>query len=85
VAEELFLRSSLWSSWSSFERLLRCAEDVEGVGRWVNSFWRGGRSESGDLEVPVDAEGAERRPERRISRGERGGPMVAACAMAEMR
>jgi hypothetical protein len=29
----------------------------------------------------VEAEGAERLPDRRVSLGERGGPMVAACAM----
>jgi len=42
-----------------------------------------GAGESGDLEVLADAEGAERLPERRVSRGERGGPIVAAWAMVK--
>lgn len=72
------LRSSGWSSASSFVRFLDGWE-----ARWVVSFcFGGGRSASGDLDALVEAEGAERRPERRISRGERGGPMVAAWAMA---
>lgn len=33
----------------------------------------GGWSESGDLEALADTEGAERRPERLVSLGERGG------------
>lgn len=40
------------------------------------SFWRGGWSESGDLDVLADTEGAERRPERLVSLGDKGGPMV---------
>lgn len=42
-----------------------------------------GAGESGDFDVLADAEGAERRPERRVSRGERGGPIVAAWAMVK--
>lgn len=41
-----------------------------------------GAGESGDLDVLAEAECAERLPERRVSRGESGGPIVAACAMA---
>lgn len=45
----------------------------------TGSFVRGRDSEageSGDLEVLAEADGAERLPERRVSRGERGGPIV---------
>lgn len=42
-----------------------------------------GAGESGDLEVLAEAECAERLPERRVSRGERGGPIVAAWAMVK--
>lgn len=42
-----------------------------------------GGGESGDLEVLAEAECAERLPERRVSRGERGGPIVAAWAMVK--
>lgn len=38
-------------------------------------------SESGDLDVLVEAEGAERRPERLVSLGDDGGPIVAAWAI----
>lgn len=41
------------------------------------AFSRGGRSESGDFEALAETEGAERRPERRVSRGDSGGPIVA--------
>jgi len=44
----------------------------------------GGWSESGDLEALADTEGAERRPERLVSLGERGGPMDTACGMKEL-
>lgn len=37
--------------------------------------------ESGDFEVLVEPEGALRLPERRVSRGERGGPIIATWAM----
>jgi hypothetical protein len=37
--------------------------------------------ESGDFEVLVEPEGALRLPERRVSLGERGGPMIATWAM----
>lgn len=49
------------------------------AGRVVTSFVRGSDSEageSGDLDVLAEADGAERLPERRVSRGERGGPIV---------
>lgn len=74
AAEAECLRSSGWSSWSSFTRFVRDGGCLRGL-----SLWRG-RSESGDFEF---VDGAERRPERRISRGESGGPMamVAACAI----
>jgi len=58
-------------------RLLLLFEDR--VGRVVPSFVRGSDSEageSGDLEVLPEADGAERLPERRVSRGERGGPIA---------
>lgn len=55
---------------------------VDSERRWFGpSLTRGGggaESESGDLEVLADAEGAERRPDRRGSLGDNGGPMVAA-------
>lgn len=43
---------------------------------------RGAWSESGDLEALAETDGAERRPERRVSRGDKGGPMVAVWAIA---
>lgn len=46
------------------------------------TFSRGGWSESGDLEALAEIEGAERRPERLVSRGDRGGPMAALWAIA---
>jgi len=78
VAEAECLRSSRWSSWSCV-RFVRDGADWGGLGGL--SLCRG-RSESGDFEF---VDGAERRPERRISRGDNGGPIaiVAACAMAE--
>lgn len=45
------------------------------------SFCLGAGSESGDFEALVEVDGAERRPERRGSLGESGGPIVAACAI----
>ena len=57
---------------------------IDEAGREAGSLFRGADSEageSGDLEVLVEAEGAERLPERRVSRGERGGPIVAVWAM----
>jgi len=57
---------------------------IDEAGREEGSLFRGADSdagESGDLEVLVEAEGAERLPERRVSRGESGGPIVAAWAM----
>ena len=45
------------------------------------SFCLGAGSESGDFEALVEVEGIERRPERRGSLGESGGPIVAACAI----
>lgn len=65
---------------SCFARLREEAEEEERltVGR------RGADSElgeSGDFEVLVEPEGALRLPDRRVSLGERGGPMVATWAM----
>lgn len=80
---EPFLRSSTSSSRSSCLRrfclplLLLEARP----GRLMISFCLGAGSRSGDLEALVDAEGIERRPERRISFGESGGPIVAAWAI----
>ena len=70
----LVLRSSSGSSRSScLSRLLRpLAMEDAGAERAEESFCLGGWSESGDFEALVDAEGAERRPERRVSRGEVG-------------
>lgn len=71
------LRSSTASSISSclrrFPRLLLLFETSDG--RCEVSLDRGAVSESGDLEVLVDAEGTERLPDRLVSLGERGGPM----------
>jgi hypothetical protein len=47
----------------------------------VISFCLGAGSESGDFEALVEVDGIERRPERRGSLGESGGPIVAACAI----
>ena len=74
-------RSSRESSVSSsLGRLaLPLLDWVESGGRAAG--WLGrveGWSDSGDLEVLVDAAGRERRPERRGSLGESGGPIVAA-------
>ena len=44
-----------------------------------------GTGESGDLEALAEREGTVRLPERRVSLGERGGPMVAAWAMMKGR
>ena len=70
---------------SCFGRFVRPFGPVfGGAGRADGSLVLGAESgggESGDLEVLAEAEGAERLPERRVSRGERGGPIVAACAM----
>lgn len=56
-----------------------------GAGRVDGSFVLGagsGAGESGDFEVLAESEWAERRTERRVSRGERGGPIVAVWAMS---
>lgn len=79
--EPFLWESSRGSSTSScFVRLREEAEEEERltVGR------RGADSElgeSGDFEVLVDPEGALRLPERRVSLGERGGPIVATWAI----
>ena len=65
---------------SCFKRFVRLLLLLEGrKGRVVPSFVRGSDSEageSGDLEVLPEADGADRLPERRVSRGERGGPIA---------
>jgi hypothetical protein len=69
--------SSGSSCFKRFVRLLLLLESM--AGRVMGSFVRGRDSEageSGDLEVLAEADGAERLPERRVSRGERGGPIV---------
>lgn len=72
---------------SCFGRFVRPFGLVFGwTGRADESFVLGagsGAGESGDFDVLVEAEGAERRPERRVSRGERGGPIITACAMVK--
>ena len=79
--EELLWESSGGSSRSScFVRLREEAEEEERLtgGR------RGADSElgeSGDFEVLVEPEGALRLPERRVSLGERGGPIAETWAM----
>lgn len=81
-ANEAFL-SSIDSSRSSclgFLLLLLLEWELSG-GRWGPSFVLRAVSESGDLEVLVEADGAERLPERRGSRGESGGPIAEACVM----
>ena len=77
------LRSSTEPSMSScLRRLLRPPLLFEvSDGRCGMSFGRGAGSESGDLDVLVEAEGAERLPERLVSLGESGGPIVAVWAM----
>jgi hypothetical protein len=65
---------------SCFVRLREEAEEEErlATGR------RGADSElgeSGDFEVLVDPDGALRLPDRRVSLGERGGPIVGTWAM----
>lgn len=75
--EWAFLRSTTGSSMSScLSRLplLPLGCDVSD-GRCGPSLGRGSGSESGDLDVLVEPECAERRPERRVSRGESGGPI----------
>lgn len=82
-AGESFLRSSGGSSYSSCLRrfcLPPLLLDARG-GRGGASFCLGAGSESGDLEALVEVEGIERRPERRGSLGESGGPIAAACAI----
>lgn len=66
--------SGVSSRSSCFERLDR-DEDVEGVRRV--SFERGPDSETGDGagDLLEEADGTERRPERRGSLGDGGGPM----------
>ena len=79
--EEDLCGSSGGSSRSScFVRFLEEVEEEERLadtGRGADSEF----GESGDLEVLVEAEGALRLPERRVSLGERGGPMIATWAM----
>ena len=68
------------SSSSCFVRFLEEVEEEERLG----GTRRGADSElgeSGDLEVVVEPEGALRLPERRVSLGERGGPIIATWAM----
>ena len=78
-----FWCSSTMSAVSSrFERLFRepLLEEVS-EGLWVGCGGRvgaaSGAGESGEFEVLAEREGAVRRPERRVSLGERGGPMMA--------
>jgi hypothetical protein len=75
-------KSSKSSSFVRFPRLPLLWESSGGR-CGGGSLGREPTSESGDLEVLVDAECWERLPERRVSLGERGGPMEAAWAMAE--
>ena len=81
---ELVFRSSTGSSGSSFFRRfclpVALLLDVRG-GRCEESFCLGGASQSGDLDALAEADGRERLPERRVSLGERGGPIIGACAI----
>ena len=80
------LEAVLWGSSGGSSRsscFVRFLEEVEEDERLAVTR-RGADSElgeSGDLEVLVEPEGALRLPERRVSRGERGGPIIATWAM----
>ena len=81
----VFWFSSAGSSASSFlARLLRPELLDEGAGRWGLSLGLGPVSEVGEPagDLLVDVDGPERRPERRGSFGEGGGPIEAALAIA---
>ena len=82
----VFWFSSAASSTSSIlARLLRPALLDEGADRWGLSLGLGAVSEVGDPagDLLVEVEGPERRPERRGSFGDGGGPMVATLAITE--
>ena len=64
--------------------MVRFALLDEGADRWALSFGLGPVSEVGDPagDLLVEVEGPERRPERRGSFGDGGGPMEATLAIA---
>ena len=79
----LLCESSGGSSRSSC--FVRFLEEVEEEEERLGATRRGADSElgeSGDFEVLVEPEGALRLPERRVSLGERGGPIIATWAMS---
>ena len=79
---ELFLLESSGGS-SRSSCFVRLREETEEVER-LTTGRRGADSElgeSGDFEVLVEPDGALRLPDRRVSLGESGGPMVATWAM----
>jgi hypothetical protein len=83
--DELLWSSTECSISSCLRRLLRplLLLFVDKDGRDGFSLGCGADSGCGDLEVLVEADGAERLPERRGSLGDNGGPMVAVCAITD--
>jgi hypothetical protein len=83
VPFELFLLESSGGS-SRSSCFVRLREETEEVVERLTTGRRGADSElgeSGDFEVLVEPDGALRLPDRRVSLGESGGPMVATWAM----